>query len=151
VSVFTPRDPDFEARIRTSFAKQSMMTTVGAQLGRIAPGEVEIVMPKADHLLQQHGFVHGGAIGMIADSACGYAAFSLLPKGVGILTVEYKINLVAPATGDHFIATGRVVRAGRQLTVTQGTVDAVTGEERRTVALVTSTLMTIEGRGDVVD
>jgi uncharacterized protein (TIGR00369 family) len=148
---FTPRDPDFEARIRASFDRQSMMATIGARLARVAPGEVEIVMPRADHLLQQHGFAHGGAIGMIADSSCGYAAFSLMPRGVGVLTVEYKINFIAPAEGDLFIATGHVVRAGRQLTVAQGTVEADAAPGRRAIALATVTLMTIEGRSGVVD
>lgn len=147
----TPRDPDFEARLRASFDKQSMMKTIGARLEKVAPGEVVIALPRSDGLLQQHSFLHGGAIGMIADSACGYAGFSLMPKGVGVLTIEYKLNLLAPAAGELFLATGTVARAGRQITVAQGKVESVDGDARKLIALATVTLMTIEGRADVVD
>ncbi|MET0605005.1 MAG: PaaI family thioesterase [Beijerinckiaceae bacterium] len=128
-----------------------MMATIGARLEAIAPGECVIAMPRAESLLQQHGFAHGGAIGMIADSACGYAALSLMPAGSGVLTVEYKINFIAPAAGERFIATGNVLRSGRQLTVSQATVESLNGGERRVIAHMTSTLMTIAGRSDVVD
>src|SRR5688572_3883733 len=104
------------ARVRASFDKQSFMRTLGASLIRVAPGEVEIAMPVAGHLCQQHGFVHAGAVASIADSACGYAALSLMAPGVGVLTAEFKINLVAPASGERLLARGRVVKAGRTLT-----------------------------------
>jgi uncharacterized protein (TIGR00369 family) len=145
------RDPDFAARVRASFARQSMMTTIGARLARVDHGEVVVEMARAEDLLQQHGFVHGGAVGMIGDSACGYAALSMMAKGVGVLTVEYKINFVAPAAGPLFVATGRVVRSGRSLTVTQGAVEAIDGDSRCTVALLTATMMSVEGRDGVAD
>lgn len=147
----TPRDPDFERRVRSSFVRQTMMTTLGARLERVVAGEVVIAMPKAAHFLQQHGFVHGGAIGAIADSACGYAGFSLMAKGVGVLTVEYKINMLAPAAAPLLIATGKVVRAGKRITVAQAEVEAVDGDERRVIALATATLMAIEDNDAIVD
>lgn len=146
-----PRDPDFEQRVRASFAKQTMMETLGARLEKVAAGEIVIAMPKAPHFLQQHGFVHGGAIGAIADSACGYAGFSLMAKGAGVLTVEYKINMLAPAAAPLFVATGKVVRAGRRITVAQAEVEAIDGAERRVIAIATATLMAIEDNDAIVD
>jgi uncharacterized protein (TIGR00369 family) len=110
-------DPAFEARVRASFARQGVMTTIGARLTRVAAGAVEIELPFRSDLTQQHGFVHAGVITTIADSACGYAAFSLMPAEASVLTVEYKVNLLAPARGDRFVARGRVVKPGRTLTV----------------------------------
>ena len=146
-----PRDPAFAERIRASFARQSMMATIGATLERVEPGLVTISLPHAPHILQQHGFVHGGATAAIADSAAGYAALTLLPAGSGILAVEFKINLMAPARGDRLVAAGRVIRTGRTLSIAQAEVVAHEGDETRLVALLTATLMTIEGRDGVVD
>ncbi len=145
------RDPDYEARIRRSFARQSIMEMIGATMDHVEPGIVHISMPVSARVTQQHGFVHAGIISTIADSACGYAAASLMPKGTGVLTVEFKINLMAPASGSRLIAEARVVRAGRTLTVAQAEVSAEMGGDRKLVALMTATLMTIEGRQDVVD
>lgn len=145
------RDPDAEARVRRSFARQTVMETIGAELGRVEPGRVEILMPVSPRVAQQHGFVHAGIVSTIADSACGYAAFSLMPRGAGVLTVEFKVNLMSPATGSRLIAEGRVVRSGRTLTVAQAEVHAEIGGDRKIIALMTATLMTIEGREDVVD
>jgi uncharacterized protein (TIGR00369 family) len=146
---FTPADPDFESRVRASFEKQKLMATLGAELARVEPGAIEIRLPIRDHISQQHGFVHAGAIASIADSACGYAAFSLMGADSGVLAVEFKINLLAPGAGDHLIARGRVVRAGRTLTICQADVFAVAGERETAVALMTATIMNVKGRAGV--
>lgn len=146
-----PRDPDFAARVAASFARQSLMATLGARLGRVAPGEVEIVMAVAPHLGQQHGFVHAGAVAAIADSSAGYAALSLMAKGAGVLTTEFKINLLAPAAGEALSARGRVVKAGRTLTLALSEVYALEGGRERLCAMLTATLMTVEGRDGVAD
>ena len=104
---FPPRDPAFQARIAASFAKQGLMTSLGASLVHVAPGMVEIVLPASPSVSQQHGFVHAGALAAIADTAAGYAALSLMPPGAGVLTTEFKINLVAPAKGSDVRARGR--------------------------------------------
>lgn len=146
-----PRDPDYEARVRASFAKQAMMDTIGATLARIAPGEVDIALAVSGHVSQQHGFVHAGAVATIADSACGYAALTLMPPGAGVLTAEFKINLMAPAAGERLLAQGRVLKPGRTLTVAQAEVFAEANGARKLVALLTATLMAVEGRAGVSD
>ena len=142
---------DPEARIRASFARQGLMRTIGARLSTIAPGAVAIELVPDPAISQQHGFVHAGAVTAIADSAAGYAALSLMPEGRGVLSVEYKINLLAPAVGDRIVARGRVVRAGRTLTVAQSEVVAVTGHDEHPIALLTATMMTVEGRDGITD
>ncbi len=142
---------DPEDRIRTSFAKQGLMATLGATLGRIAPGAVEIVLRPSPEIGQQHGFVHAGAVAAIADSAAGYAALTLMAPGTGVLTTEFKINLLAPAQGDRLVARGRVVKAGRTLTLAQSEVFAETEAGSRLVAFLTATLMTMAGRDGVED
>ncbi len=144
-------DPAFADRVTRSFARQGIMATLGATLERVAPGEVEIALPVGPAVSQQHGFAHAGAVATIADSAAGYAALTLMPAGVGVLTAEFKINLMAPAAGERLVATGRVVKAGRTLTVAQGEVHAEAGGERRLVALLTATLMAVEGRSGISD
>jgi uncharacterized protein (TIGR00369 family) len=141
----------FADRVTRSFARQGIMVTLGATLERVAPGEVEIALPVGPAVSQQHGFAHAGAVATIADSAAGYAALTLMPAGVGVLTAEFKINLMAPAAGERLVATGRVVKAGRTLTVAQGEVHAEAGGERRLVALLTATLMAVEGRSGISD
>ena len=110
-----PKDPAFEARIRASFAKQGLMNTLGASITSLSPGAVDIALAPKPAISQQHGFVHAGAVAAIADTAAGYAALSLMPPGAGVLTTEFKINLVAPATGERIMARGRVVKAGRNV------------------------------------
>ena len=146
---FTPIDPDFEKRVRDSFDRQQFMHTIGATLGSVKAGSVDIHLPITPSVAQQHGFVHAGAVASIADSACGYAAFSLMPADAGVLAVEFKINLMAPAKGDTLIARGRVLRAGRTLSVCQAEVVAVTDGAEKTVALLTSTVMTVIDREGV--
>lgn len=140
-----------EERIRSSFAKQGLMVTLGASLGTVSPGKVEIVLIPSPAVSQQHGFVHAGAVSAIADSAAGYAGLSLMPPGRGVLTTEFKINLVAPAIGDRIIARGEVVKSGRTLTLAQAKVFAEAGGKEKLVALLTATLMAIEGQEGVSD
>ena len=121
---FETPNPQFELVVRDSFARQSLMSTIGAELTRVAPGEVIIELPFRDGLAQQNGFLHAGVIAAIADSACGYAAQTLMPAGKDVLTVEFKLNLLAPAAGDRFIAIATVLRAGRTLTVVRADVHA---------------------------
>jgi uncharacterized protein (TIGR00369 family) len=115
-------NPSFIEEIRESFARQSVMRLIGAELGTIEPGIIEINLPYSRNLVQQHGYVHAGIITTIVDSACGYAAYSLMPAGSEVLSVEFKANFLRPARGHHFIARGEVVKPGRTLTVVRGEV-----------------------------
>jgi uncharacterized protein (TIGR00369 family) len=146
-----PADPDFDRRVRASFARQVFMATLGATIESVAPGEVTIALPFRDDLTQQHGFLHAGVVASVVDSACGYAALTLMPPGTGVLSVEFKVNMMAPAAGERFIATGRVARAGRTLTVCSGELTAVRGEARTAVALMQATMMTVAQRRGVAD
>jgi uncharacterized protein (TIGR00369 family) len=140
-----------ETRIRESFAKQGFMTTLGASLERVTRGEIEIALRPHPGIMQQHGFVHGGVVGALADSAAGYAALSVMPAGTGVLTAEYKINLLAPATGERIVARGSVVKAGRTLTLAQADVFALNGGKEKLIAHLTATMMTITGRDGISD
>jgi uncharacterized protein (TIGR00369 family) len=139
-----PVDPHFASRVRASFDRQKAMTLIGASLAAIEPGIVEIALPYRDDITQQKGFVHGGIIGMIADTACGYAAFSLMPADCSLVTVEYKINILAPALAD-LVARGEVVKAGRTLTIARAEVYA---RDRKHVATMQQTLMMLPGTPD---
>jgi uncharacterized protein (TIGR00369 family) len=143
-----PQDPDFESRVRDSFASQAAMATIGARLVRVAPGEVDIELPFRADLTQQNGFIHAGMLAAVMDSACGYAAFTLMPAGAGVLSIEFKINLLAPAEGERIIARGRVVRAGRTISVCTGDAFTVRGGEERHVSTMTGTMMTVLPRGN---
>lgn len=141
---FSPADPAFAARVAAGFAAQPFMALIGARLGDVAPGRVEIVLPVTPALGQQHGYVHAGAAWSIADSAAGFAAQTLMPADHGVLTVELKINLMRPATGHALRAVGTVERAGRQLTVCRSEVLAEAGGGTvRTVALALGTFMAV--------
>ena len=148
---FEPADPAFEGRVRTSFAQQAMMTTLGAILERVAPGEVDIRLPFRADLTQQHGFLHAGAMTSVVDSACGYAALTLMPAGAAVLTVEFKVNLMAPGKGAFVVARGRVLKAGRTLMICAGDVFAVAGAEEMHVLTMLATMMTVQGRPGLVD
>jgi uncharacterized protein (TIGR00369 family) len=150
-SPFPATDPDFARRVRASFARQTIMTTFGAQMTQVAPGEVEITMPFRADLTQQHGFLHAGVITTIVDSACGYAALTLMPPDSGVLTVEYKVNFVAPAAGERFVARGRVTKPGRTLTVCAGDVFARQDGQDRLVATMLTTMMAIRDRANISD
>jgi uncharacterized protein (TIGR00369 family) len=145
-----PPDPRFESRIRESFGRQPAMTTIGARLVRVAAGEVEIDMPFSAHITQQHGFIHGGILGTALDSACGFASLTLMPAESGILTIEYKLNLIAPGRGERFRFIGRVRKAGRTITLVDADAIAIEASGReRLIATMTATEMTITGRDDV--
>ena len=148
---FHPSDPAYESRVRASFARQGHMHTLASSLESVAPGLVEIALTPGSAVSQQHGFVHAGALAAIADSAAGYAALSLMPPGVGVLATEFKINLLAPAEGERILARGRVIKAGRTLTLAQTEVFSQTAGQEKLVAFLTATLMTVEGRDDVND
>ena len=147
---FEPRDPDFEAKVRSSFDRQTAMQTIGAVMGKVGPGEVEIEMPYRADLTQQDGFIHGGIVTAIVDSACGYAAFSLSAPDTAVLTVEYKVNFIAPAKGQRLIARGEVVRPGSTVTICKGDVLAYDGDEEKLVATMLTTLMLMPNRPDLV-
>lgn len=142
-STIKPRDPAFDARVRASFARQRLMTTIGARLIRVAPGEVEIEAPFGEGLTQQHGYVHAGIVTALVDTACGYSALSVAAPGTEVLSVEYKVNFLAPAQGERFVARGRVVRSGRTITVCSGEVVAVTGTEEKHVATMLATMIAV--------
>ena len=140
---FEPRDPNFETRVRESFARQRAMETVGARLVRVAPGEVEIELAFRDELTQQHGYLHAGVVAAIVDSACGYAALSLAEPGAEVLSIEFKLNLLAPSVGDSFAARARVLRPGRSVTVCAGDVYARQAGSEKLVATMLATMMTV--------
>lgn len=140
-------NPDFETRVRESFARQQAMATIGADLTRVSPGVIEIEMPFSEHLTQQHGFLHAGVISTALDSACGYAAYSMMPADAAILTIEFKLNLLSPGRGERFLFRGEVTKPGRTIMVTDGRAYAFDAEgEVRLVATMTGTMMTVRGR-----
>jgi uncharacterized protein (TIGR00369 family) len=140
------QEPDFAARVRASFARQKFMATIGAQITAVAPGEVILDLPFDTGLTQQHGLLHAGVVTALADSACGLAALSLMPQGAAVLSVEFKINLLAPAAGDSFRAVGCVIRAGRTLTVCSGEVRDGSNPGAAVIAVMQATMMTVQGR-----
>ena len=143
-----PRNPDYADRVGDSFARQSFMSHLGAELVNVGPGTVEIHLPYDDSLCQQHGYFHGGVIGTLADNAGGYAAFSLMAAEDSVLTVEYKMNIVAPGDGEKLIARGEVLRAGRTLSVCRAEVFAVKEGREKLCATALCTLMTMSGISD---
>jgi uncharacterized protein (TIGR00369 family) len=143
-------DPNFAARVRASFAKQRLMRTIGAVLEAVDPGRVTIRLPFSAELTQQHGFLHAGAIASIADSACGYAALSLMPADAAVLSIEFKVNLLAPAKGESIVARGAVIRPGRNIMVCRADVHAVAANEEKLVAAMQGTMMVVRDR-DLTD
>ncbi len=141
-------DPDFAERVRDSFNRQNAMRFIGASLTRLAPGEAEIELPYRDELTQQHKFFHGGITTMIADSAAGYAAYSLFPAGSSVLTVEFKMSLLAPAAGEKLVAAARVVKPGRTLTLCDVEVHAVKEGRKNLVLKGLETLICLHDRAD---
>ena len=155
---FLPRDPDFAQRVQSSFSRQAAMQTLGASVERVAPGEVDLTLPFRADLTQQHGFLHAGVVAAVVDSACGYAALTLMERDAAVLSVEFKVQLLAPARGAWFRALGRVVRAGRTLTVVRGELrgfpESLRGSEAgdgEVVALMTGTMMAVRDRPDLID
>jgi uncharacterized protein (TIGR00369 family) len=145
-----PKNPNFEQVVRNSFAAQRFMATIGARLTRVVPGETEIRVSFRADLTQQHGFLHAGVVAAALDSACGYAALSLMPEGVGVLTIEFKTNLLAPARGNELIARAHVMRAGRTITVCQGEAVMFSEGTEKSVAAILATIMTVRDRPDVM-
>ena len=147
---FQPKDPNFDERVRASFARQPTMQSLGVEITRLEPGEIELAMPYQRAFTQQHGFIHAGIVATALDSACGYAAFSLMPADAAVLTVEFKTNLLAPAQGERFLFRARVVKPGRTLTVCDAQALALTGgDDGRLVATMTGTLMALVGRPNI--
>lgn len=143
---FVPKDPNFHRRVSENFAQQTLMHTIGARLGLIAPGRCEVVLPKRDDLCQQHGFVHAGITTTIADTAAGYAALSLMPAEAEVLSTEFKINLMNPAAGKTFVACAEVLKPGRTLTVVRSDVWAETeAGERTLIASMLATMISLVG------
>ena len=138
---FQAQDPDFERRVRENFGRQQVMHLIGAQLKRVEPGAVDIVLPYRQDLTQQDGYIHAGILTTVADSACGYAAFTLMPAGAAVLSVEFKVNLLRPAAGEMFTAEARVVKAGKTLTVTSCDVYRCVAGETKLVATMLATMI----------
>ena len=145
---FQPRDPNYAERVRASFRLQQAMSLIGAEMALVEPGYVEIHLPHKAEITQQHGFIHGGVVGMIADSAAGYAANTLTAADTSVLTVEYKMNLVAPADGQRLVARGEVVRPGRTLIVTRADVYAIRDEQWTLCAIMQQTIMAMQGKSE---
>ena len=145
---FQPRDPNYAERVRASFRLQHAMSLIGAEMALVEPGYVEIHLPHKAEITQQHGFIHGGVVGMIADSAAGYAANTLTAADTSVLTVEYKMNLVAPADGQRLVARGEVVRPGRTLIVTRADVYAIRDEQWTLCAIMQQTIMAMQGKSE---
>jgi len=138
---------NFEERVRASFARQQAMATIGAELTSVTPGVIEIELPYAERLTQQHGFLHAGIISTALDSACGYAAFSLMPANAGVLTIEFKVNLLAPGKGERFLFRGTVTKPGRTIVVADGQAYAFAPDgEAKLIATMTGTMMVVVGR-----
>lgn len=144
--MFNTPDPFFETRVRASFAKQGAMQTIGATLAKVTAGEVEIHLPMNLGLTQQHGFLHAGMLSAALDSACGYACSTVMPADAGVLTIEFKVNLMAPGDGDSFILIGRVAKPGRTIVFAQGEAFAVKAGQQKRIATMSATCMVVNGR-----
>lgn len=145
---FEPADPAFATRVRESFARQGAMATIGATLEAVEPGYCAIALVPRPEVAQQHGYVHAGVVSAIVDTAGGYAGYTLFPAGSSVLTVEFKVNLLAPAAGDRLVAEGFIVKPGRTLCITRGEVHAEHGGKRTLVAIMQQTLMVMHGKDD---
>ena len=145
-SSFEPRNPDWEATVRGSFARQKVMSLIGAEMGALTPSHCEIRLPFRDDLTQQNGFFHAGITSTIVDSAGGYAGLTLMPVGADVLTVEFKLNLLAPADGEFLVAEGQVLKSGRNLVITRGEVYAIKNGKATHCATMQQTLMTMHGK-----
>jgi uncharacterized protein (TIGR00369 family) len=145
---FQPRDAGYVARVRNSFGLQRAMALIGAELAVVEPGFAEIHLPLKPEITQQHGFIHGGVVGMIADSAAGYAANTLTAADTSVLTVEYKLNLIAPADGERLVARGEVIKPGRTLIITNAEVFAIRDERWTLCALMQQTIMAMQGKAE---
>ncbi|MDP2822753.1 MAG: PaaI family thioesterase [Sulfuritalea sp.] len=143
---FEPRNPDWDAAVRGSFARQKVMKLIGAEMGVLSPGHCEIRLPFRDDLTQQNGYFHAGITSTIVDSAGGYAGYTLMPAGSDVLTVEFKLNLLAPADGEFLVAEGHVLKSGRNLIIARGEVYAIKNGRATHCATMQQTLMTMHGK-----
>jgi uncharacterized protein (TIGR00369 family) len=149
-STFEAADPQYAQRVRDSFARQGAMGTLGARLAAVEPGRVVIELPWARGLTQQHGFLHAGMVSAALDSACGYAGFTLMPLDAAVLTIEFKINLLAPAQGERFRMEGQVLKPGRTITVCEGRAFGIAADgKEKLVATMNATLMAVTGRENI--
>ena len=146
---FQPQDLNYESRVRASFARQQVMQMMGATLTLVGPGAVEIELPYRADLTQQHGFIHAGIVASVLDTACGYAAFSLMPADAAVLSIEFKVNLLAPAKGELIRVRADVKRAGQNVTVCVADAWSLEAGQRKVVATMLATLMCIRGRKDL--
>jgi uncharacterized protein (TIGR00369 family) len=147
---FEPADAGYAERVKASFDKQGIMISMGATMPVIRPGYTEIHLPFKTELTQQHGFFHGGAIGAIADSAAGFAGFSLMPADAGVLTVEYKINILAPGDGELLVAKGLVIKPGRNVSITEAKVYVTKHGKEKLCAVMLQTLAVRRGIPDFI-
>lgn len=147
---FQAQDTDFESRVRESFARQQLMQTLGATLTLVEPGAVEIELPYQAGLTQQHGFLHAGVVASALDSACGYAAFSLMPADAAVLSIEFKVNMLSPAKGERLLARAEVKRAGRTIVVCTADAFMLENGQSKVVATMLATMMCVRGREDFV-
>lgn len=143
---FIPKDTHYKEKVRDSFSRQGVMNTIGVSVVSIEPGEVELEFSHSAALTQQHGFIHAGIVTTVMDSACGYAAYTLMPENASVLTIEFKTNLLAPAQGSKFFAVGKVKKPGRTISVCEGELFSLTEGEKKLVATMTCTLMCIQNR-----
>ena len=141
-------DPNFESRVRASFSRQEMLTSLGAQIGLLRAGEFHLTAPYDARFTQQDGFLHAGVVTTLMDSACGYAAYSLMPAASRVLSVEFKVNLLSPARGDRFRAEGRVIKSGRTITVCEGKLFSIEKEEETLCAIMQATMICIREKED---
>ena len=148
-AVWVPKDSLYRQRVEDSFSLQGVMQTLGAKMEKLEPGAVDIGLAWDRSLTQQHGFLHAGVVSTALDSACGYAAFSLMPEDAAVLTIEFKINLLAPAKGERFRMEGRVLKPGRTITVCEGRAYALQDQKETLIATMNCTLMTVMGRTDI--
>ena len=145
-SQFKPGDAGYKEKVIESFNRQEVMKTVNASILNIRPGEIELEFPFQASLTQQHGFIHAGIVSTVLDSACGYAAFSLMPENAAVLTIEFKLNLLSPAKGERFRAIGRVKKPGKNITVTEGELFSYSEGEQKLIAVMVGTIMSVYDR-----
>ena len=145
-SQFEPSDSGYKEKVIESFSRQEVMKTVNASIITIGPGVIELEFPYQSSLTQQHGFIHAGIVSTVLDSACGYAAFSLMPENAAVLTIEFKLNLLSPAKGERFRAVGRVKKPGKNITVTEGELFSYSEGEQKLIAVMVGTIMSVYDR-----
>jgi uncharacterized protein (TIGR00369 family) len=148
-SQFEPKDAGYKEKVIESFERQEVMKTLNASVQTVRPGEVELKLPYQQNLTQQHGFIHAGIVSTVLDSACGYAAFSLMPEKAAVLTIEFKINLLSPAKGDWFRAVGKVKKSGKNITVTEGELFSHADGQEKLVATMVGTIMSVYDRDGI--